>query len=365
MKDLERVVITGGAGFIGQAVLREFGTGCTVLVVDNFHPQVHSDAAAALGRLPGHVDFLKADVTEPATADRVAQFSPDVLIHLAAETGTGQSLTQSRQHALVNAVGTANLLDGFSRHRTIPSRIVLASSRAVYGEGRWQTANGTTFYAEPRTQARFATGAWAPLGPAGEVGESPTAHDASTVEPRPSNMYAATKLAQEHLLQAWAASFGSEVIVLRLQNVYGTGQSLTNPYTGVLTYMAQQALRGESINVFEGGGIIRDFVYVEDVARAVVAACHVPLAPVLRNVVDIGSGEPVSLLDVARALASLSEAPPPHTSSDYRLGDVRAAFAAGEAAEQLLGFRPRVSQPEGLAALLQWVTEDAQAKARA
>ena len=182
------------------------------------------------------------------------------------------------------------------------------------------------------------------------------AHNAASVEPRPTNVYAATKLAQEHILSSWCGSMNVPLRILRLQNVYGAGQALENSYTGVLTYFARQAIAGEPINVYEGGGIVRDFVHVDDVVSALSAALALP-AEFGFGLVDIGSGSAGTLLDYATTLAEVAGSPAPETSERFRLGDVRAAYADISPAQKLLGYEPKVSFRDGVVGLLEWARE--------
>lgn len=348
-----RVLITGGLGFIGTKVIERLRSTDEIIVVDNLHPQVHLDRTA-VDLLPSKVTFIEGDVTDFATMREAAAHKPTIVLHLAAETGTGQSLLESRRHANVNVNGTATLLDAMSAESWVPERFVLTSSRAVYGEGKWSSsATGESHYAEPRTGERLLNGFWNPTGPKGESLDTPLANKIGDVEARPTNVYAATKLAQENMAHAWCTSFGVPLSILRLQNVYGSGQAINNPYTGVLTFMARQALTGAPINVYEGGGIVRDFVNVHDVADAIVAAMGSKTGTSLRA--DVGSGASVTLLEIAHLLAKLSGSSAPFTSAEYRLGDVRAAFADLTEAKDQLNFTPSCSIDDGLQGLLTWV----------
>ncbi|SFF51087.1 NAD-dependent epimerase/dehydratase family protein [Blastococcus tunisiensis] len=355
----QTVLITGGAGFIGSRLAsRLVGEGHEVVIADVLHPQVHdgrgwpADTPEAAVRYP-------VDVTSASQCDALLRLcTPDVVVHLAAETGTGQSLTQASRHGRVNVVGTTELLDALARAGHVPEHVVLASSRAVYGEGRWSASDGSTYYAAPRSAAQLEAGQWDPQPPtAGLRAVAPLPHAAATTEPRPTNVYAATKLAQEHILGAWTVAMGSRFSVLRLQNVYGPGQSLSNPYTGIMSLFARKALAHEQIDVYEGGQIIRDLVFVDDVVAALQSCLgRSGSEPLLA---DIGSGRAVSLQEMAEFLAHETGAPEPLTSGHFRAGDVRAASADISHAATTLGYRPAVEPKAGLRRLLEWIAGDA------
>lgn len=351
------VLITGGAGFIGSRLAaRLLETGWRVTIADVLHPQVHS-ATGWPTDLPDDVVKLPIDVTSPSQWDAVLRVTrPDAIVHLAAETGTGQSLTLASRHGLVNVVGTTEMLDALVRAGHTPQQFVLASSRAVYGEGQWEASNGVSYYAAPRTTTQLEAGEWDPRpeDPALRA-VRPLAHDASVVWPRPTNVYAATKLAQEHVLGAWTVAMGSRLSVLRLQNVYGPGQSLSNPYTGIMAFFGRKSLAKEQIDVYEGGDIVRDLVYIDDVVNALTLSVNRDGRESLTA--DIGSGRPVTLLEAARILAAETGAPAPATSANFRPGDVRAAFADIRRAHALIGYTPRTPPEQGLQQLVRWIAE--------
>lgn len=348
------VLISGGAGFIGSSLSnRLVQAGYDVAVMDVLHPQVHARGRAI--DLPPSVRLFTGDVTHAPDWDAVLRlFEPSQVVHLAAETGTAQSLSEATRHGSVNVVGTTQLLDALSRAELVPDQLVLASSRAVYGEGAWQSGTDV-FYPRPRSHAQLLDGEWDPKNPAGEPSE-PLPSCAGRTEPRPTNVYAGTKLAQEHLLASWAAAHDTNLSVLRLQNVYGPGQSLTNSYTGIVTLFARLAREKQSLEVYEDGRIVRDFVFIDDVVDALFAAVHAPA--VERRTLDIGSGTATTIHELARKVADICAAPEPTVVGKFRDGDVRAASCDIEPAIEQLAWSPKWTLEDGLHALLEWIDKD-------
>ncbi len=348
------VLITGGAGFIGSALARRLiNAGHEVAVMDVLHPQVHTGQTIDL---PPSVRFFTGDVTHAPDLDAVLRlFRPSQIIHLAAETGTGQSLTEASRHGSVNVVGTAQLLDALTRAEVVPDQLVLASSRAVYGEGAWQCGT-QTFYPRPRSHAQLVAGIWDPQGPSDEPAV-PLPSRADRTEPRPINIYAATKLTQEHMLAAWTAAHDTNLSVLRLQNVYGPGQSLTNAYTGIVTLFARLAREQRPLEVYEDGRIVRDFVFIDDVVDALFATVEKPA--IEPRCLDIGSGAATTIHELARKIAGDCDAPEPTVVPKFRDGDVRAASCTVEPAMTELHWRPKWALDDGLHALLDWIGRQA------
>jgi len=349
---MSKILITGGCGFIGCRLARRLvSAGNDVIAVDVLHPQVHPKRIRPV-ELDEAVRFIPADVTVADTWEPLLRHAaPEVVVHLAAETGTGQSLAEASRHGMVNVVGTTRMLDALYQLDLRPEHIVLASSRAVYGDGVWADSAGRLTYPGVRSRHDLEQGRWDYVGSDGQrLSAVPSA--AATTETHPTNIYAATKLAQEHMLEAWCAATGTSLSVLRLQNVYGPGQSIGNSYTGVLTYFASQIAAGETIEVYEDGDIIRDFVYIDDVAAALAAAIAAP--PIARRTVDIGSGSATTILEVAKTMARLSDAAEPKVTGRFRDGDVRAASCSIAAAASDLGYSPATSLESGVRHLLDW-----------
>lgn len=341
-------LVTGGAGFIGCAISAALkGRFDRIVAVDNMHPQIHpTDARPA--PLDPAVELIRSDVTLSETWDALLPgFKPDTVIHLAAETGTGQSLTEGTRHANVNVVGTTQMLDAFVRHNAVPRRVVLTSSRAVYGEGAWADATGKVCYPGQRSRVMLEAKQW------DFPGLTCLPFEATRTEPRPTSIYGVTKLTQELVLRAWALSFGVEIGLLRLQNVYGPGQSLSNPYTGIASLFARLAKAGKVIPVYEDGKIIRDFVFIDDVAAAVVRMATGSIPSDVAY--DIGSGEATSIRQLADLIARIYGAPEPQLNGAFRNGDVRAASADITRSKAELGWAPQWDLERGVLALCAWI----------
>jgi dTDP-L-rhamnose 4-epimerase len=341
-------VVTGGAGFIGCALSaglsRRFER---VVVLDCLHPQIHPTPVRPAA-LDGAVEFRRADVTEPIAWDELlAAVRPNLIVHLAAETGTGQSLTESSRHAHVNVVGTTAMLDALSRHKHVPDQFLLASSRAIYGEGAWRRKDGTVFYPGLRGREQLERGIW------DFAGAEPLRAKADATEPRPTSVYGVTKLAQEQILEAWTGAFGTRLSILRLQNVYGPGQSLINSYTGIVSLFVRLAKEGKSIPLYEDGMMRRDFVYIDDVAAALLAAIDARPAGIARF--DIGTGDVGTIRDVAAIISKRYGAPAPHVSAAFRHGDVRHAMCDISPSLAQLPWSPKIDLPSGLASLCEWI----------
>lgn len=355
-----KVLITGGAGFIGAALAKELVEryGAQVVSVDNLLPQVHEDGIL-LKRYPEAAKLIHGDVRNGELLDHVIRdLQPDYVAHFAAETGTAQSMSHSSRHASVNGVGTSELLDSLRRVQCRPRRILLSSSRAIYGEGAWQTKDGTVFYPGIRSRNQLAAGKW-DCRSSGDQPAVAMLHNSATVFPNPTSIYGATKLVQEHLLKAWCAANEISYHILRFQNVYGIGQSPSNPYTGIINIFHRIARSKEAIPVYEDGEIGRDFVWISDV----VDAC---LAALLDSgngsgTYDVGSGEATTVARAAAVVAALHDAPSPRITGQFREGDVRWAVADISALKTDLGVVPKVSFEEGVARVGEWLFDGAQA----
>ena len=350
-----RVLITGGAGFIGcHLVSALLQRGYPVRVLDSMIDQVHGAAkhgAAKRNPLPPDVELVRADVRD---GDRVsaALDGVDSVVHLAAEVGVGQSMYAIDRYVSVNDGGTAVLFQALIDKPV--RRVVVASSMSVYGEGLYRTEGGQLVDDVLRTPRASGAG-WDPPGPDG----APLI-PVATPETKRINLasvYAMTKYAQERLTLTVAPAYGMEGVALRLFNAYGPGQALSNPYTGVLAIFASRLLNRERPLVFEDGEQRRDFVHVQDVARAFVLALETPAAA--GRVFNIGSGQDVSINQVGQAIADAMGAPDltPELMNKARVGDIRHCFADISLARDVLGFRPRRTFEDSLGELAEWVRQ--------
>lgn len=356
----ERIFITGGVGFIGSR-LAECWTraGGLVTVFDSFHPQVASIHDANRQRLAElGVDIIKGDVRNRTALDTAIQKAkPDIVYHLAAETGTGQSYDMPAQYTDVNVSGTANLVEALRTAQSTTRRVILAGSRAVYGEGACVDAEGRPALAVARKTSDLAAGDFAPKDTNGNC-LIPVATNASCLA-NPSSIYASTKLMQEYLLLQGFWGSETEVGILRLQNVYGPGQALRNPYTGVLSIFAQQVAEERTLEIYEDGEITRDFVFIDDVVSAFHRVGTVGAMP--DGIIDIGSGMGTTILDVAKQvpLAMGKDVNNLRISGKFRPGDIRHAIADIARATDKLGWRPTHSLSTGIAQLTAWLAETA------
>ena len=347
---MEKILITGGAGFIGRAVTRELlGRGHEVRVLDDLIEQVHGPDAAGPST---NVDFFPFDIRNGDAVARALR-GVDSVIHLAAEVGVGQSMYEVERYTSVNDVGTAVL---FERLIDQPvRRVVTASSMSIYGEGLYRDADGGLVEGAERRLLRDGEKNWEPLD-----GEGRSLTPIATPEwkrPNLASIYALNKYVQERTTHIMTRPYGIEGVCLRLFNVYGPGQALSNPYTGVLAIFASRLLNGQQPMIFEDGEQRRDFVHVDDVARAFADALFLPEAA--GGTFNIGSGRDLSITEVAVELARAmgKNHIEPEILGKYRTGDIRHCFCDTSLAARQLGFEARQDFREGLVELAEWVAE--------
>ena len=352
------ILITGGAGFIGSHVARKvLMAGGRVKLLDSFNPQIH-----AVGALPADlvdaVELIRADVRDRDVL-RQALIGVDGVVHLAAETGTGQSMYEIERYFSVNVLGTATLLDLLQNDPcgAAVKSIVVASSRATYGEGAYLCETHGIVYPNQREREQMSAGQFEPLCPHCGAKLSLTATSESAPF-RPMSMYGLTKQVQEQAVLMFARTRGINGFALRYQNVYGPGQSLKNPYTGILAVFSNLARQNQPIEIYEDGLESRDFVYIDDVVEATMRSINYPGQYV--GALNVGSGEATSVMTVAQEIKSFfaSESTIGVTGA-FRMGDIRHNIADVTKLREVLGFVPGVPFKQGLSTFLSWAAGQA------
>jgi dTDP-L-rhamnose 4-epimerase len=347
-----QILITGGAGFIGSHLADELlHRGHTVRALDNLSPQVHGGGATRPAYLHQDVELIRGDVRD-ATTLRRALAGVDAVFHFAAAVGVGQSMYEIAHYTSTNNLGTAVLLQELSARPV--ERLIVASSMSLYGEGPYRTRDGTLVESAERTLEQLRRGEWDPRGADGAPLEpAPTPE---TKAPSLSSVYALSKFDQERLCLMVGRAYGIPTVALRFFNVFGSRQSLSNPYTGVLAIFASRMLNGNAPLVFEDGLQRRDFVSVYDVVQACRLALDVPEAA--GHAFNVGSGQSYTVLDVVTLLsAALGKSAQPEICGKYRVGDIRHCFADIALAERVLGYRPAVTLEDGLVELAGWLVD--------
>lgn len=345
---MAKVLITGGCGFIGRHVAEEMlAHGHEVRLYDAMIAQVHGDATPDL---PKGAELVRGDMQD-AEGVRAALNGCDGVIHLAAEVGVGQSMYEIARYVGANDLGTAVLLEAMLAHPV--QRIVVASSMSVYGEGYYALPDGTLLENVRRKPAEVRGGQWNAVAPDGQP-LLPTATDEHKRVDLAS-IYALTKYAQEREVMIFGEAYDVDAVALRLFNVFGAGQALSNPYTGVLANFASRLASGERPTIFEDGEQRRDFVHVRDVARAFRLAYETPEAA--GELFNIGSGSAYTVTQVATLLAEAMNLPhlTPEITGKYRSGDIRNCFADIGKARDLLGFEPQEKLEHSLDEFVAWV----------
>jgi len=350
------ILITGGAGFIGSKLsLTLRSAGHRVRVLDNLAPQIHGgdpEGSTLYQAIHGKVEFVRGDVTCRDDLLR-ALAGMDTVVHLAAETGTGQSMYAIRHYSDVNVGGTALLLDLIANESLPVKKIVVASSRAVYGEGKYLCAAHGAVYPGPRRASDMERGDFKVHCPLcnSVVSMAPT-DEGSPVSP--ASVYGITKLNQEQMVLTVARALGISALAFRYQNVYGPGQSLSNPYTGILSIFSTRIRHGKGLNIFEDGRESRDFVFIDDAVAATVAGIEseTPIVEAL----NVGSGVAADVLFMANMLQKLlGQQVPTVVSGQFRVGDIRHNVADLTRIKATLDFMPSVHVEDGLRHFVAWV----------
>lgn len=354
---MKNVLVTGGAGFIGSNVaLKLLKKGYNVTVLDNLSKQIHGENPERTSPLylsiKDKVNFIKGSVTSREDWLKALD-GQDAVIHLAAETGTGQSMYEIEKYVDTNIGGTALLLDILTNTKHHVKRVLVAESRAIYGEGKYHCQKCGDVYPLDRCDEDMSKGDFECKCPkcGGEVELLSTTEDSAI---HPSSVYGIAKQVQGQLVHLVCPTIGVESVSFRYQNVYGPGQSLSNPYTGILSIFSTRIKNGNGINIFEDGKETRDFVYIDDVVDATILGLEVPEAK--GHVFNVGTGVATDVLTVANTLCEKYGIKVPITvSGNYRLGDIRHNFADISLARNILGFEPKWSFADGIAQFCKWV----------
>jgi dTDP-L-rhamnose 4-epimerase len=356
---MKNVLITGGAGFIGSNLaLKLKKTGYYVTILDNLSPQIHGNRPELTSPdfktiLKEGIRFIKGSVTSRKDWLKSLE-GQDAVIHLAAMTGTGQSMYKMKKYSDINIGGTALLLDTLANCCNTVKKILLASSRAIYGEGKYLCKNQGYVYPSERLDEHMQRGDFECKCPyCGKSLNLVPTDEESLIQP--TSLYGITKYTQEQLVGTMGRAMGIPTVVFRYQNVYGPGQSLTNPYTGILSIFSNQIRNGHDINIFEDGRESRDFVYIDDVIEATASGLEKSEAE--NEVFNIGSGVSTDLITVSNALrAYFNSCINIRISGNYRLGDIRHNCADISKAVKLLGYIPKTSFSAGLQNFCNWVS---------
>jgi dTDP-L-rhamnose 4-epimerase len=345
-----RILVTGGAGFIGSHVVQALlERGDEVVVVDSLESQVHDGVPTML---PPDVTFVEAGVADVGQYERAIS-GIDQVVHLAAAVGVGQSMYEIARYVNVNTLATAHFLEWLINRSPRPARLVVASSMSIYGEGEYECAEHGAVAPPPRSEEQLAGRLWECFCPhcSAELRPIPTRETKQII---PTSIYAITKRDHEELCLVTGAAYGIPTVALRFFNVYGPGQALSNPYTGVAAIFSSRLLNDKAPLVFEDGRQSRDFIHVRDIVAAILLALDSDAA--VGHAINVGTGRPTTVDEMAALLArGLGKELAPAHVEKYRAGDIRHCFADPTRGEELLGFQASVRLEDGIGDLLEWV----------
>lgn len=344
-----RTLVTGGAGFIGTHLVRHLvERGDDVVVLDSYEHQVHGDDRP---ELPAEITTVEGDVGDVAAVDRALE-RVERVVHLAAAVGVGQSMYEIDRYVRQNTMATATFLERVIARTPPPRRLVVASSMSIYGEGEYVCPEHGAVAPGFRPESRLRQREWECVCPACGVDLEPIG-TRETKPLVPTSTYAITKRDHEELCLVVGRAYGIPAIALRFFNVYGPGQALSNPYTGVAAIFASRLLNGRPPVIFEDGRQSRDFVHVNDIVACILLALESDVPDVALNV---GTGKPVTVNEVAAALGeALDVGEPPERTGQYRAGDIRHCYADTSEAARVLGFRASVQFDDGMKDLARWL----------
>lgn len=349
------MLITGGAGFIGSNLsLKLIEKGYQVTVLDNLSPQIHAEHSPLYESIKDKVKFIKGTVLSYEDWKKSLS-GVDAVVHLAAETGTGQSMYEIEKYTDVNIKGTSILLDILANEAHTVKKMIVASSRSIYGEGKHNCSACGVVYPTERKDENMGKGDFNVKCPSCGSNTSLLATDENS-KVHPSSIYGITKQVQEQMFLVMGKSLNIPAVAFRYQNVYGAGQSLSNPYTGILSIFSTRIKNGSPLNIFEDGKESRDFVYIDDVVDATILGLEKDEANY--EVFNVGLGEAVDVSTVASTLISEYGSKSEVTiSGNYRLGDIRDNYADLTKIKNKLGFVPKVSFADGIKRFTAWVNQ--------
>ena len=354
----KNVLITGGAGFIGTRLsLTLIEKGYKIRVLDNLSKQIHGETpenSYLYNQIKDKVEFIKGDVLNREDCLNVLQ-EQNIIIHLAAETGTGESMYKIEKYTDVNIKGTSILLDILTNAKDHSiEKIIIASSRSIYGEGKYECNKHGIVYPTERKEEDMLQGDFNVKCPVCNINANLLATD-EVSKIHPSSIYGLTKQVQEQMCMITGRSLNIPVVAYRYQNVYGPGQSLSNPYTGIISIFSTRIKNNNEINIFEDGKESRDFVYIQDVVDATILGIEKEEANY--NIYNVGSGERITVLNVMQSLSREYKTNAKYNiSGNFRLGDIRDNYADLSKISADLGFKPKVSFEEGIKLFCQWVS---------
>ena len=352
---MKNILITGGAGFIGSNLTKKLvSKGYCITILDNLSKQIHGkDQKSELYNSIKEIStFILGDVCNEEDWKKSLK-GQDAVIHLAAETGTGQSMYEISRYNDVNILGTSHLLDFLANNNNSVKKLIIASSRSIYGEGKYKCENHGVVYPNERVASNMMKGKFDLFCDVcgGELDLMPTDENSKI---HPSSIYGITKQQQEQMILLMGKSLGIPTVALRYQNVYGPGQSLSNPYTGILSIFSTRMLNRNNIDIYEDGEESRDFVFIDDVVEATILALEKEEAN--DEVFNVGSGEATTVKEVADSLKKFYNSDINISiSGKYRLGDIRHNYADLTKAKNLLGFSPKYDFQEGIFEFVKWV----------
>lgn len=349
-----RILVTGGAGFIGSHIVDGLvARGYHVRVLDNLEPQVHGKNAKWPKHINRHAEYIRGDVRNAATVARALK-GIDIVYHEAAAVGVGQSMYQIVNYTSINTMGAAIVLEEILKRRDSIQKMIVASSMSIYGEGKYRSSRGEIFFPQLRPSSQLRKRQWEVRDPRAGREAKPLPTD-ETKPLFPTSVYAVNKRDHEEMFLSVGRAYGIPTVALRYFNVYGPRQSLSNPYTGVAAIFSSRILNQNAPIIFEDGGQSRDFVHVSDIVQANLLALEKPKANY--EVFNVGTGRATSILEVARTLSRLlGFQKPPTIVNSFREGDIRHCFADISKIKRLLGYKPRVTFEEGMKELVGWVS---------